>query len=303
LPAGLTRLSVPEIKQISGRAGRYRAANETGPQQQSKESNVGYVTSLEAVDLPFIQQAFNFEPPPLTAAGVIPPDIVIQHFSNYFPPNISCQYIIKRIYTLAQVHPLFFMCEPTSLLDAAEIIDKVPNLGIEDQLVFLAAPIYARDQRFQYIVQAFAKCIAHHTGGRLLDIPELNLEILESPVSGNKDYMHELEALHRAIILYLWLSYRLGGVFTDRTLAGHVKQLLEERMVRALTEFSANRKLRKDASRLRQYSLQRQVQEQKRLLAEAGGQGSQRDLRADPYEVPLDDPSSSSLDTSARGPQ
>lgn len=260
---------------------------------------MGYVTSLEAVDLPFIQQALTFEPPPITAAGVIPPDVVFQHFSNYFPPGVSCQYIVKRLYALAQVHPLFFMCEPSSPLEAAEIIDTVPHLGIEDQLVFLAAPIYARDPGFQRIVQALAKCVAQHTGGRLLDIPELNLEILEFPVSGNKDYMHELESLHKAIILYLWLSYRLGGIFTDRTLAGHVKQLLEERMIRALTEFSANRKLRKDASLHRQFALQRQIQEQNRLLAEAGGRGNQRGLRADPYEVPLDDPSSMSLDTTA----
>ncbi|KAL1962895.1 hypothetical protein VTN77DRAFT_9073 [Rasamsonia byssochlamydoides] len=289
LPTGLVRLSVPEIKQIAGRAGRYRAANETGPDRGSDSPNIGLVTSLEEVDLPYIQQAMSFEPPPLTAAGVYPPDPVFQHFSNYFPPGVPFQYLIKRLLSVSQVHPLFFMCDPVSQLEAAEIIDSVPGLSIEDQLVFMAAPVYARDPAVQRVCRAFARCVAEHSGGRLLDIPELNLEILEQPVSGKKEYLHELESLHRSIILYSWLSYRLGGVFTDRTLAGHVKELVEERMVRALTEFSANRKLRKDASLRRQIALQRQIHEQKRLLAEAGMGDTQQDIMPDPLDISLDD--------------
>ena len=71
------------------------------------------------------------------------------------------------------------------------------------------------------------------------------------------------------MILYAWLSFRIGGVFTDRTLAAHVKELVEERMVRALTEFSANKKLRKDASLHRQIAFQKQLQEEKQRLAQA----------------------------------
>ncbi|KKA17812.1 Mitochondrial ATP-dependent RNA helicase Suv3 [Rasamsonia emersonii CBS 393.64] len=300
LPTGLQRLSVPEIKQIAGRAGRYRAANETGSDRGSDPSNnVGLVTSLEEVDLPYIQQAMNFEPPPLKAAGIYPPDPVIQHFSNYFPSNVPFQYIVKRLMAISQVHPLFFMCDPTSQLEAAEIIDSVPGLSIEDQLVFMAAPIYAKDPRTKQVCRAFAKCVAEQSGGRLLDIPELNLEILEQPVSGKKEYLHDLECLHKSIILYSWLSYRLGGIFTDRTLAGHVKELVEERMVRALTEFSANRKLRKDASLRRQIALQRQMHEQKRLLAEAGIENPQQeDGMHDPLDLHIDGTSLETNETS-----
>lgn len=250
------------------------------------------MTSLEEVDLPYIQQAMNFEPPPLTAAGIIPPDPVIQHFSNYFPSNVPFQYIVKRLMAISQVHPLFFMCDPLSQLEAAEIIDSVPGLSIDDQLVFMAAPIYAKDPRTKRVCRAFAKCVAEQSGGRLLDIPELNLEILEQPVSGKKEYLHELEILHKSIILYSWLSYRLGGIFTDRTLASHVKELVEERMVRALTEFSANRKLRKDASLRRQIALQKQMHEQKRLLAEAGIENPlQEDAMPEPLDLHINDTS------------
>lgn len=288
----LSRLSIPEIKQIAGRAGRYRAANDKKG-SPSEGDNIGLVTSLEEVDLPYIHNAMKFEPPPLTKAGVYPPDPTFIQFSDYFPSNVSLQYIITRLIALAEVHPLFFICNPQPNLDASRIIQAVDGLRVEDHLTFLAAPIYTRDPASHRIVQAFARCVAQHRGGGLLEIPELNLEILEQEVSGQKEYLHDLESLHRAIILYSWLSFRMGGVFTDRTMAAHVKELVEERMVRALTEFSANRKLRKDASLRRQMALQRQLAKQSKLLAMAGdsggGDGSRGEMEGyNPYDGQAD---------------
>ncbi|KAL2861266.1 ATP-dependent RNA helicase SUV3 [Aspergillus lucknowensis] len=281
VPSGLTRLTVPQIKQIAGRAGRYRSAaqhNNGGNHSQNDRSNVGYVTSMEEVDLPYIRQALGVEPPPLTAAGIIPPDSVFEKFAAYFPQNVSLEYLVKRLCEVSQVHPLFFMCDPDAQVENAEVIDSVSGLRIADQLTFMAAPIHSRDVSGREIAIAFAQCVAEHTNGRLLDIPDLNLEILEEPVSGNKTYLHELEALHRSVILYTWLSFRFGGVFTDRTLAFHVKELVEERMVRALTEFSENKKLRKSASLHRQIALQKQSLERKQLLSEAEALGLSEDL-------------------------
>ena len=88
-------------------------------------------------------------------------------------------------------------------------------------------------------------------------------------MSGKKEYLQQLEILHKSVILYAWLSFRFGGVFTDRTLVAHVKDMVEERMIRALSEFSSHRDLRKDSSLRRQISLQKQNVERERLLAEA----------------------------------
>ncbi|KAA8650417.1 ATP-dependent RNA helicase SUV3 [Aspergillus tanneri] len=269
-PAGLVRLTVPEIKQIGGRAGRYRSAEQQGKKKsaEKEEPNVGLVTSLEEVDLPYIEQAMSIEPPPLAAAGLLPPDSVYQKFAAYFPRDVPLEYIIKRMLEVAQSNPLFFMCDPKNQLENAEIIDSVSGLRIQDQLILIAAPMHTQDAASRRAGCAFAQCVAEHSAGGLLDIPELNLEILEEPVSGKKEYLHKLEIVHKSVILYAWLSFRFGGVFTDRTLAAHVKEMVEERMIRALTEFSANKKLRKDASLRRQIALQKQIEEHKRLLSD-----------------------------------
>lgn len=257
---------MPEIKQIAGRAGRYRPAM---PTEADTDASVGLVTSFESVDLPYIKEAMGEEPPPLNAAGIIPPDGVFHKFAAYFPPEVPFHYVLKRLMEVATVNRLFFLCDASNQLEGTILLDPVRGLSIDDRLLLMAAPIHTANSQSCKIAESFAKCVAQNTGGRLLDIESLPLEALEMPVSGKKEYLQRLEILHKAVILYLWLSYRFGGVFTDRTLATHVKELVEERMVRALTEFSANKQLRRDASLRRQIALQKQVKEHEKLLAEA----------------------------------
>ncbi|KAK1140037.1 RNA helicase [Aspergillus melleus] len=288
VPGGLQRLSVPEIKQIGGRAGRYRSAGQKDGDENDGQ-NVGYVTSLEEVDLPYIQKALSTEPPPISAAGIIPPDSVFHKLGAYFPPGVPLEYIIKRTFEISQVGSLFFRCDPKGQLENSEITDTVPGLRLEDQLTFMAAPLYTQGQAAKDVSRALAECVAQNTAGKLLDIPELNLEILEEPASGSKEYLHQLEGLHKALISYLWLSFRFGGVFTDRTLATHVKKMVEERMIRALTEFSANKKLRKDASLRRQIALQKQIEEHKRLFSDLDYQPMDGEQQPLPVELSADE--------------
>jgi ATP-dependent RNA helicase SUPV3L1/SUV3 len=275
IPGGLQRLSVPEIKQIGGRAGRYRPAGATVDTEDG--ANVGLVTSLEEVDLPYIQKAMATEPPPLRSAGIIPPDSAYKKFATYFPRSTPFEYLVRRVGEIAELGPLFFMCDQKDALDNAEIIDNVSGLRLQEQLTLMAAPMDTRNSVGYDAICAFAECVAENSRGRLLDIPCLNLEVLQEPVSGSKEYLRELENLHKAIILYSWLGFRFGGVFTDRTLAAHVKELVEERMIRALTEFSANKKLRKDASLRRQIALQKQLLEQGKVDFDDDGESHRRE--------------------------
>lgn len=255
------------------------------------------MTSLEEVDLPYIREALSTEPAPLPAAGIHPPDSVFEKFAGYFPKGISLEYMVKRLMEISKVSPLFFMCDEGHLLENSEVIDAVPSMHLIDQLTLMVAPIIARQESNRLAGISFAACVAEHTNGRLLDIEAVDLEILEQPVTGDKEYMHKLESLHKSVILYTWLSYRFGGIFIDRTLAVHVKELLEERMVRALTEFSANKKLRKDASLRRQIRLQKQMATRERFMKKMGG--GEVNPNDNAKEMSLDDEESPETDIEA----
>ncbi|KLJ07132.1 hypothetical protein EMPG_17384 [Blastomyces silverae] len=275
LPTGLTRLTVSQVKQIGGRAGRYRSANDTANTNSSEmassdkevESNVGFVTSLEDVDLPYIRKALDTEPEPILSAGLLPPDHIVKRFSEHFPPSTPFAYILQRLHNIAQVDSNFFLCDVQGHAGAAEAIDSIKGLSMDEKLVFLSAPTHMRDPQMSNIFREFVRCVAENRSGDLLEIDDLPIDVLDKPVSGDKGYLATLETLHRSLVLYLWLSYRCGGVFTNRALATHVKSLTEIKMDRALTEFSANRNLRKATSLRRQYALQRQTKMRENAFA------------------------------------
>ncbi|OJD19377.1 hypothetical protein AJ78_00647 [Emergomyces pasteurianus Ep9510] len=279
LPTGLTRLTVSQVKQIGGRAGRYRPASSTDTKSslnassnKDTETNVGFVTSLEDVDLPYIRKALNSEPEPILSAGLQPPDYIIKRFAEHFPPSTPFAYVLQRLHNIAQVDSNFFLGDSQSHAEVAEAIDSIKGLSMDEKLVFLSAPTHMRDPQMNIIFKEFVRCVAENRSGDLLEIGDLPIDILDKPVSGDKGYLATLETLHRALVLYLWLSYRCGGVFTNRALATHVKSLTEIKMDRALTEFSANRHLRKATSLRRQYALQRQTEvREKAFAAESEG--------------------------------
>ncbi|EEH40221.2 ATP-dependent RNA helicase suv3 [Paracoccidioides lutzii Pb01] len=277
LPTGLTRLSVSQIKQIGGRAGRYRPASHVTETDscipgKDAETNVGFVTSLEDVDLSYIRKALSAKPEPILSAGLLPPDYVIKRFVEHFPANTPFSYVLQRLHNIALVDPNFFIADNQGRAQIAEAIDGIKGLGIDDKMVFLSAPAHMRDHQMSTIFREFVRCVAENKSGDILDIGDLPLDILDKPVSGDKTYLATLETLHRSLVLYLWLSYRCGGVFTNRALATHVKSLTEIKMDRALTEFSANRHLRKATSLRRQYALRKQTElREKAFAAESEG--------------------------------
>lgn len=257
---GIQRLQINEnqIKQIAGRAGRYRTAlqpnninsaddktNESSQLQLPQPNNVGYVTSLEPKDLPYIHKALKHEAEPITSAGIFPPANIINQFATYFPPDTPFGYILLRLFEVAHTHRNFHLCGLRELVKIADMIEPVKNLSIRDRIIFCSAPVNTREPKFRKICVAYAECIAQNGGGRLLDIPELNLDILDRKPTADKEYLSDLEALHRSLILYLWLSYRFEGVFITQAMALYVKELVEKNIDVALANFSVSSRLRK----------------------------------------------------------
>lgn len=247
-------LTLPELKQIGGRAGRFRTAAQaiqaatTDPTalnpkteaalQQSvttspKAEQVGLVTSLEEEDLEHVLDSFEQEAEPLQTAGLFPPSFMIEKFASYFPTGTPFVFILLRLRDIARLPDRFHMCSFRDLADLAKVIQPFP-LSIRDRCIFLTAPVALADANLRNVLTALAKRVANHDSGDLLDIKEINLEILDhSPETypyGQVNYLRNLESLHKALTLYLWLSYRYVGVFQNQGLAFHVKALVEEKI-------------------------------------------------------------------------
>lgn len=252
---GYTKLSVSDIKQIGGRAGRYRTAQqavsagvEEGKQPPEAKTQTGLVTAMEDEDLDNIHRAFAKEPVPIKTAGIQVPPAVLERFSTYFPPNTPFSYIVLRLYDIARITPRFHMCNLGEMVEVADTIQEFP-MSVYDRCVFLNAPVFLRESNGPHIVKAFARCVSNMEGGYLLDIPEVELELLDvnkdDYVHGANEYLRKLETLHKTITLYLWLSYRYSGVFRSQNLAFHVKEMVEGKIDQHLGEIAQSESSRK----------------------------------------------------------
>ena len=284
-------IEAAHLKQIAGRAGRYRtAAQAEGPagnlnegKEDSETSlsmpapNLGLVTTLEEVDLPILRKAMESELDPIMSAGIFPPTSILLKFATYFPPSTSFSYILLRLHELSLRHPRYHLCVLKDQIAIADTIQPVLNLSIHDRIVFCAAPVTVNATGMSKILPAFARCVGDNSSGALLDIPEIPLDILDEDIKADRNYMQRLESLHKALILYLWLSYRFAGVFTNQAMAFHVKKLVEERIDKVLAEYSSSPAIRARIRTMREEAL-RQISKFNEPVAESDDSRFQIDM-------------------------
>ncbi|KAM0323510.1 hypothetical protein ACHAQA_008790 [Verticillium albo-atrum] len=231
-------LSTSEIKQIGGRAGRFRSARQAatsgdGDGKVVEKKNPGLVTTLDPLDLDRIQEAFTQQAEPLEAAYINPPAFILERFSEYLPPDTPLAFMLLRIRELARVSPMFLVDISSDALRVADIIQEFP-LTIHERLSILNAPVQLNEPSVVGLVQAAANCLATRQGGALYDLHEINLEILDATIADfdgdGRRYLRAIEVLHHSLTLYLWLSYRFPNVFSSQNLAFHVKELVQAKI-------------------------------------------------------------------------
>lgn len=259
------RLTVPHIKQIAGRAGRFRSAHQANQTHKSNDqlnpnketektdaASVGLVTCIDEADLPIIREAIETEPAPIAKAGILPPSEFIMDYAARLPAGVPFEYILERICDDASIHSRFSICEIRDQLRIARAIEPINDLGINQKCIFIAAPTSLKDSTSSTVLTSLARCVAEQRSVSIVDISEIPLEVLQLPLSDDREYLRGLERLHQALIMYLWLSYRFINTFKDQDMAHHAKTLVEEKINQCLNEFSANPRLRKRLNKIKQ---------------------------------------------------
>ncbi|CAD6448758.1 3771e6d2-6473-47fe-9897-ec38197fabb8 [Sclerotinia trifoliorum] len=260
----LITLPLSEIKQIAGRAGRYKTARDAikagpidltdGIPAKPTEPPVGLVTTFYKEDHKILSNAMSKDAAQMSSAGIFPPADVIERFAERFPKSTPFSYIILRLHEIGSISSQFHLCKLKDHVDIADIIQEF-NLSTRNRLVFIAAPVPIRDSGVVEVLRTFARCVADNTGGHVLDISELDIGILdEDPDTFTSQqqreiYVRKVEGLHKNITLYLWLSYRFTGVFHSQALAFHIKRLVEEKIDLCLAKAEWQEKARVSAMR------------------------------------------------------
>ncbi|KAG0131033.1 P-loop containing nucleoside triphosphate hydrolase protein [Tuber indicum] len=234
-------ISVPHIKQIAGRAGRYKVAVSRHNIQADETiaplpaaPSVGLVTTLDEVDYQSLKYAMSVTPKPIATAGILPNSSQVEEFASLYPPDKELSFTLKTMDEAMHTRKLFHICRVETQIKTAKLLEGITGLRILEKLQFCMAPI-GRNVTVQEAVRKMAECVGYNKDGSLLEIPNLDLEVLDIDNPKTMPVLQRLESLHKTILVWLWLSWRFPATFAPRETAQGLKMICEEKIDIALS--------------------------------------------------------------------
>lgn len=204
----IRELTVPEIKQIAGRAGRY-----------GSKYPVGEVTCIDAEDLPLLHSSLESSSPVLERAGLFPTFDLLSLYSRLHSTT-DFHPILEQFLEKAKLSPDYFIADCEEMLKVAAVVDELP-LNLYDKYLFCLSPVDMNDGISAQGLTQFAENYAKRSLVRLREI--FTPGTLTVPKSQNA--LKELESIHKVLELYVWLSFRMEDSFPDRELASSQKAI------------------------------------------------------------------------------
>ncbi|XP_066915135.1 ATP-dependent RNA helicase SUPV3L1, mitochondrial-like [Clytia hemisphaerica] len=211
---------VHHIKQIAGRAGRYR----------SKYKN-GYVSTLQYDDLRRLHSIMAEEIPNIKKAGILPSLEQFELLSMVLPEK-SLAELTEVFELLMKLDRNYFLCDVEKFKLAADELQHIP-LTLQQSYIFAVAPVNISRDVVLPAMNEFAWRVCENVQVTSEDVKDiLKWPPRKKPRSVRS--LQYLEHLHETLDLYRWLSYRFEDIFIDRKGVNKLQSELERYITRAV---------------------------------------------------------------------
>ena len=250
----LKNLTPSQVKQIAGRAGRFSV---------EKGSQEGFVTALTRESLVFIKKNMDTPIEYLSRARIWPSELVWKHYMANQSTTESLYETFTRFLSekMKFEHEDYELSEVAPKLEILQIIsdDKyLRNMTINDQFVLAETPINLRgvlgNELIQPIIKMFLQNVVDRQSRTIFEFPLLRdpliIEVLSSrpilkSVESTMENVEILEAIHKLVLVFLWLSQRYSTLFIDKQSATELKALVEKRLSEELRNLKRINNLRR----------------------------------------------------------
>ncbi|KAL4075970.1 P-loop containing nucleoside triphosphate hydrolase protein [Scleroderma yunnanense] len=237
-------LSVSQIKQIAGRAGRYGLHGEPG----------GFVTTLNQRDLPILKTALSTPPESLTYATIDPAESWMEDIAQLLPSRSSIQALFEVPSYVSRVRPPFRAAFPSRLEEMARFIDTCArDMLLAEKLLLKNCPTSWRETNaldvLAQITHLYKREVQVDLDAVLAVAPLMTtLEGVEEQMTRDiiptfeelKKVLRVLEDMHKTLVLYLWLGFRNYMAFHQAEKATALKSRVEKALEWCLRQMSGN---------------------------------------------------------------
>lgn len=261
------RISISQIKQIAGRAGRFRVApsssnsSNNDSETQTASETGGRVTALSSSDLRYIDRCLKETTPRIVKGGLFPSETLFRHYAIPLYSTRSFDRILEQLEMSNEMGSHHFLCGVNHMIELSRLFGGISGLTLNEKLVLSKAPVKVKIDMCVNAFKRFCVVISKSESVTLLDIPEVPLMALDQSRKFDVKDIDTFESIHNCIGIYLWLSYRFPMNFTDREGAFELKGLCEKLIDKALVDTRDkrlnrwSRKIARDETKLRAKNL------------------------------------------------
>lgn len=218
-------LTFSNIKQIGGRAGRYKPP---GRDNSGDGPSVGHITALDYDTLRAVRRGINAPVQFLEKAVVWPTDDLINNLISYYPPGTKVSVLLKKFQENISScsNKMFELSNIVDRVEALSTFEDMRGLTLWDKLKLSNAPI-----RLSPLVSrtfnSFCKTIAERSTTSLLNYNLPFVLLHRKFIKDESVSLQFYEEFHQVINLYCWLHIRYPQLFVDYESAIDLKNLCE----------------------------------------------------------------------------
>ncbi|KAJ7348849.1 P-loop containing nucleoside triphosphate hydrolase protein [Mycena albidolilacea] len=243
-----TLLSVSQMKQIAGRAGRFGMHG-------ADEKPGGFVTTLKVEDLPILRKTLALQVPPLLYARIAPPGPMFAGLASRLPANATTESIFLASMHAGLCPPYCRPNIPDQLSTVCDYMDQLGHFTLPDKVFIMQAPFPWRDRTALETINTFIGTYYQSMNVDLVPILERlgYMEMLENAEAAMKspegrgttgrrfkpsNELPGLETFHKILVAYMWLSFRNPVSYSAQDQTMELKERLEHTLHWCLQEMT-----------------------------------------------------------------